>query len=215
MLPTSPIERVDLPQVNVSNIEVEEQSLSFDVDKVGVPVLVRVSYFPNWNATGADGPYRDRAEHDGGDSHRQPRPARLRAKRDGHHLLHPHRARHRSVHRPAGASATGRRSLRGHPPTGTTTARGSGATASSWCPIHGVPHRRQHGRHRSVTRSPSPPTDRRISLTTSSTTSDDDRRPRRRDTRPRRKRSVAPRFGSPRREPGRISGPSGRDPVAS
>jgi len=56
--PTTPIQRVDLPQVNVSNVEVEQQSLSFDVDEVGVPVLVRVSYFPNWHASGADGPYR-------------------------------------------------------------------------------------------------------------------------------------------------------------
>ncbi|HEX5366754.1 MAG TPA: hypothetical protein VFW63_08860, partial [Acidimicrobiales bacterium] len=28
------------------------------VDRPGVPVLVKVSYFPNWRATGAEGPYR-------------------------------------------------------------------------------------------------------------------------------------------------------------
>ena len=33
-------------------------SIAFDVDQVGVPVLVKVSYFPNWNASGADGPFR-------------------------------------------------------------------------------------------------------------------------------------------------------------
>jgi len=33
-------------------------SVSFSVDTVGVPVLVRTSYFPNWNVSGATGPYR-------------------------------------------------------------------------------------------------------------------------------------------------------------
>jgi hypothetical protein len=32
--------------------------MSFTVDQIGVPVLVRVSYFPNWEVTGAEGPYR-------------------------------------------------------------------------------------------------------------------------------------------------------------
>jgi hypothetical protein len=32
--------------------------VSFTVDKIGVPVLVRVSYFPNWKVEGAKGPYR-------------------------------------------------------------------------------------------------------------------------------------------------------------
>ena len=38
--------------------DVSERSISFTVDKVGVPVLVRASYFPNWTVRGADGPYR-------------------------------------------------------------------------------------------------------------------------------------------------------------
>ena len=42
----------------VSDIERNEHSISFSVDRVGVPVLVRTSYFPNWSASGADGPYR-------------------------------------------------------------------------------------------------------------------------------------------------------------
>jgi hypothetical protein len=58
VLPTEPIEPVPLPTVAVTNVELEEQSLSFDVDQVGVPVLVKVSYFPNWQADGADGPWR-------------------------------------------------------------------------------------------------------------------------------------------------------------
>ena len=35
-----------------------DDRVSFDVDRVGSPVLVKVSYFPNWKATGADGPWR-------------------------------------------------------------------------------------------------------------------------------------------------------------
>lgn len=35
-----------------------DRSISFTVDRVGVPVLVRSSYFPNWDVTGAEGPYR-------------------------------------------------------------------------------------------------------------------------------------------------------------
>jgi hypothetical protein len=58
VVPTVPIEQVPLPPVTVSDVRIEQQSLSFEVDQVGVPVLVRVSYFPNWRASGADGPYR-------------------------------------------------------------------------------------------------------------------------------------------------------------
>ena len=42
----------------VSNVKIGDDSVSFTVDKVGVPVLVRVSYFPNWQVSGAKGPYR-------------------------------------------------------------------------------------------------------------------------------------------------------------
>ena len=35
-----------------------DSSLSFHVSRVGTPVLVKVSYFPNWHASGADGPWR-------------------------------------------------------------------------------------------------------------------------------------------------------------
>jgi hypothetical protein len=47
-----------LPKVTVSKIVQRSQSLSFHVDKIGVPVLVKISYFPNWQARGATGPYR-------------------------------------------------------------------------------------------------------------------------------------------------------------
>jgi hypothetical protein len=56
--PVEPIVPVALPQIEVSDVQIEQQSLSFSVDQVGVPVVVKVSYFPNWNASGALGPYR-------------------------------------------------------------------------------------------------------------------------------------------------------------
>ena len=58
VVPSQTIDPVALPEVNVSNVVLDQQSLSFDVDRTGVPVLVRVSYFPNWTASGADGPWR-------------------------------------------------------------------------------------------------------------------------------------------------------------
>ena len=42
----------------VTNVKLGDESISFDVDQIGVPVLVKVSYYPNWTAEGADGPYR-------------------------------------------------------------------------------------------------------------------------------------------------------------
>lgn len=56
--PVQDIKVVDLPEVTVSNFERKQNEVSFSVDKVGVPVLVRVSYFPNWKVDGADGPFR-------------------------------------------------------------------------------------------------------------------------------------------------------------
>ncbi|HSM02124.1 MAG TPA: hypothetical protein VK960_06810 [Acidimicrobiia bacterium] len=42
----------------ITNISVEDHRIEFDTTAVGVPHLVKVSYFPNWQADGADGPYR-------------------------------------------------------------------------------------------------------------------------------------------------------------
>jgi hypothetical protein len=47
-----------LPKTTVSNVKVGLQSISFHVSRIGVPVLVKISYFPRWHATGATGPYR-------------------------------------------------------------------------------------------------------------------------------------------------------------
>ncbi|MGQ0830189.1 MAG: hypothetical protein ACT4OV_00750 [Microthrixaceae bacterium] len=46
------------PSARVTNIETTTDRISFDVDRLGTPVLVKASYFPNWHAKGADGPYR-------------------------------------------------------------------------------------------------------------------------------------------------------------
>jgi hypothetical protein len=50
--------RTPLQPVQVANIKTGDDNVSFDVDTVGVPVLVKVSYFPNWHVSGAKGPYR-------------------------------------------------------------------------------------------------------------------------------------------------------------
>jgi hypothetical protein len=42
----------------VRDVEVDDDSIRFRVDRVGRPVLVKVSYFPNWTADGAEGPFR-------------------------------------------------------------------------------------------------------------------------------------------------------------
>jgi hypothetical protein len=42
----------------VRDLEVGTDTITFDVDRPGVPVLVKASYFPNWRVSGADGPYR-------------------------------------------------------------------------------------------------------------------------------------------------------------
>ena len=47
-----------LPAVTVSNIKSTDDTVSFDVSQPGVPVLVKTSYFPNWQADGAKGPWR-------------------------------------------------------------------------------------------------------------------------------------------------------------
>jgi hypothetical protein len=50
--------RQPLPEVDVSNIRTTESSVEFDVSRTGVPVMVKTSYYPNWKAEGAEGPWR-------------------------------------------------------------------------------------------------------------------------------------------------------------
>jgi hypothetical protein len=52
----TPLETVT--PAKVRNIHEGDERISFDVDRVGSPVLVKTSYFPNWKASGAEGPWR-------------------------------------------------------------------------------------------------------------------------------------------------------------
>ncbi|MDP8986934.1 MAG: 6-pyruvoyl-tetrahydropterin synthase-related protein, partial [Actinomycetota bacterium] len=47
-----------VPDARVSAVEASVDRLSFRVDRPGTPVLVKASYFPNWEADGAEGPWR-------------------------------------------------------------------------------------------------------------------------------------------------------------
>lgn len=49
---------VPVTPAEVTNIEAGNEKIEFDVDRVGSPVLVKASYFPNWQVSGAEGPYR-------------------------------------------------------------------------------------------------------------------------------------------------------------
>jgi hypothetical protein len=48
----------ELPPVEVSKVRTTDHSVSFHVSRTGVPVMVKTSYFPNWTASGARGPWR-------------------------------------------------------------------------------------------------------------------------------------------------------------
>jgi hypothetical protein len=52
------VERRPVRAASVTNIRSDDDSVSFDVDEPGTPVLVKASYFPNWKASGARGPWR-------------------------------------------------------------------------------------------------------------------------------------------------------------
>ena len=45
-------------EAEVSDVETSVDRVSFRVDRPGTPVLVKASYFPNWKAEGAEGPWR-------------------------------------------------------------------------------------------------------------------------------------------------------------
>jgi hypothetical protein len=49
--------------VRVTGIEEHDDAIEFDVDRVGVPVLVKASYFPNWKVSGARGVWRVTPNH--------------------------------------------------------------------------------------------------------------------------------------------------------
>ena len=47
-----------LPSVRVSHVSSRAESISFRVSRVGVPVLVKISYYPRWHVSGGAGPFR-------------------------------------------------------------------------------------------------------------------------------------------------------------
>jgi len=50
---------VRVPSTRVTRVALgADGSVRFHVTRLGTPVLVKVSYFPNWSATGARGPWR-------------------------------------------------------------------------------------------------------------------------------------------------------------
>ncbi len=55
MVPDEPIGGVAADAV--SDVVIDDHKVSFTTTAVGVPHLVKVSYFPNWTADGAEGPY--------------------------------------------------------------------------------------------------------------------------------------------------------------
>ena len=58
VVPVEPIAQQTVVPAKVSDVVQGRNSVSFRVDTVGTPVLVRTSYFPNWSVSGAKGPYR-------------------------------------------------------------------------------------------------------------------------------------------------------------
>jgi hypothetical protein len=58
VIPKGSIRQTAVEKTIVSNVVMGTESLSFSVDKVGTPVLVKVSYFPNWKVKGAKAVYR-------------------------------------------------------------------------------------------------------------------------------------------------------------
>ncbi len=53
-----PDTELEVPANAVSEIVVDDHRITFHTEAVGIPHLIKVSYFPNWTATGAEGPWR-------------------------------------------------------------------------------------------------------------------------------------------------------------
>jgi hypothetical protein len=47
-----------LPSVRITAVHQRDDDIRFHVSRTGVPVVVRTSYFPNWEVHGANGPWR-------------------------------------------------------------------------------------------------------------------------------------------------------------
>jgi hypothetical protein len=59
----SDLRKERLPETKVTDIRSDDDSVSFHVSRVGVPVLVKTSWYPNWEVEGAKGPYRATPNH--------------------------------------------------------------------------------------------------------------------------------------------------------
>jgi hypothetical protein len=51
-------EAIPTTPVAVTDVVVGTDTVSFDVSRPGTPVVVKISYFPNWKVSGAEGPWR-------------------------------------------------------------------------------------------------------------------------------------------------------------
>jgi len=51
-------DKVPLDPVEITDVRVEQDRVSFHVDETGVPVYIAVSAYPNWTVRGAEGPWR-------------------------------------------------------------------------------------------------------------------------------------------------------------
>ena len=69
---------VSEPSTTVSHVVQTDSSISFHVDRIGTPVEVKVSYFPNWTASRGRGPMAGGAQSDGGGPDQPRRDAPLR-----------------------------------------------------------------------------------------------------------------------------------------
>ncbi|MGA0118301.1 MAG: hypothetical protein ACO3JF_07910, partial [Ilumatobacteraceae bacterium] len=58
VVPSTAIKTQPVDVATISNVQIKDEEVSFTVDKIGTPVLVKVSYFPNWTVTGAKEIYR-------------------------------------------------------------------------------------------------------------------------------------------------------------
>jgi hypothetical protein len=58
LVPGKPLTGRAVTPARVSHVKAGREDIEFDVDRVGSPVLVKASYFPNWQVSGAEGPWR-------------------------------------------------------------------------------------------------------------------------------------------------------------
>jgi hypothetical protein len=42
----------------VTDVRTSPEQIKFTVNRTGAPILIKTSYFPNWKATNAEGPFR-------------------------------------------------------------------------------------------------------------------------------------------------------------